>query len=129
LEELDRMIESSASCCSSSRERLAYLIREHVRVMTEELEGSPLAFEVSALSPDRRDEIIAGRDRYEAVLRDIVSAGIRSGELRKVDPKMTVFAILGAINWIARWYDPEGGTEGPDVGAVFADLLIRGLVP
>lgn len=32
--------------------------------MTEELEGSPLAFEVSALSRDRRAEIIAGRDRF-----------------------------------------------------------------
>jgi len=127
LAELDRMIESSKTCCSSPRERLAYLIREHVRVMTEELEGSPLAFEVSALSPDRRAEIIAGRDRYEAVLRGLVARGMESGELRPVNPKIAVFAILGAINWIARWYDPEGGADGADVGEEFADVLIRGL--
>ena len=127
LAELDRMIETSEACCSSPRERLAYLIREHVRVMTEELEGSPLAFEVSALSPDRRAEIIAGRDRYEAVLRDLVARGVKKGELRPVDPKIAVFAILGAINWIARWYDPEGGADGTALGEEFADLLIRGL--
>ncbi|MDX1646485.1 MAG: TetR/AcrR family transcriptional regulator [Longimicrobiales bacterium] len=127
LAELDRMIEVSESCCSTPRERLAYLIREHARVMTDELEGSPLAFEVSALSPDRRAEIIAGRDRYEAVLRDLVKEAVETGEFRPVDPKIAVFAILGAINWIARWYDPEGGAGGPAIGEEFADLLIRGL--
>lgn len=128
LAELDRMIESSEECCSSPGQRLAYLIREHVRVMTEELEGSPLAFEVSALSRDRRAEIIAGRDRYEQVLRDLVAKAVESGEFRPVDSKIAVFAILGAINWIARWYDPEGGAEGPTLGDEFADLLIGGLV-
>ncbi len=128
LAELDRMIEESESCCTSARERLAYLIREHVRVMTEKLEGSPLAFEVSALSPDRRAEIIAGRDRFEGVLRGLVAKGIERGEFRAVDPKIAVFAILGSINWIARWYSPEGGAEGPALGDQFADLLLRGLV-
>lgn len=128
LAELDRMIESSEECCSSPGQRLAYLIREHVRVMTEELEGSPLAFEVSALSRDRRAEIIAGRDRYEQVLRDLVAKAVESGEFRPVDSKIAVFAILGAINWIARWYDPEGGAEGSTLGDEFADLLIGGLV-
>lgn len=127
LAELDRMIEASRTCCSSPRERLAYLIREHVRVMTDELEGSPLAFEVSALSPDRRAEVIAGRDRYEHVLRDLVAAGVERGEFRAVDPKITVFAILGAINWIARWYDPERGAGGAALGEEYADLLIGGL--
>jgi AcrR family transcriptional regulator len=128
LNELDRLIQDSAACCASNRERLAYLIREHVRVMTEKLEGSPLAFEVSALSPERRAEVIAGRDRYEHVLRDVVAAGVKSGEFRAVEPKIAVFAILGAINWIARWYDPEGGARGTDLGEQFAEFLLQGLV-
>ena len=128
LAELDRLIEDSAACCASNRERLAFLIREHVRVMTEKLEGSPLAFEVSALSPERRADVIAGRDRYEHVLRDVVAAGIERGEFRAVDPKIAVFAILGAINWVARWYDPDRGVRGPDLGDQFAELLLQGLV-
>ncbi len=128
LAELDRMIAESASCCDSARDRLAYLIREHVRVMTEELEGSPLAFEVSALSDERRAEIIAGRDRYERTLRDIVATGVEAGEFRPVDPKIAVFAILGAINWIARWYRPEGQAHASELGSQFADLLLGGLI-
>ncbi|HET9438592.1 MAG TPA: TetR/AcrR family transcriptional regulator, partial [Longimicrobiales bacterium] len=71
LAELERIIEASASCCDGPADRLSYLVREHVRIMTDTLEGSPLAFEVPALSPRRRAEIVAGRDRYEGLLREL----------------------------------------------------------
>lgn len=128
LGEIARMIEDAEGCCERASEKLAYLIREHVRVMTETLEGSPLAFEVPALSPERRAEIIAARDRYERVLRDLVLEGIREGEFEQVDPKIAVFAILGAINWIARWYRPEGAIHAAELGSKFADYLVGGLM-
>ena len=39
-----------------------------------------------------------------------------------------VFAILGAINWIARWYRPDGASEWSSVGDQFADVFLQGLV-
>lgn len=128
LAEIERLIGEASSCCEKASERLAYLIREHVRVMTETLEGSPLAFEVPALSAERRAEIVAARDRYERRLREFIVQGIEDGEFREVDPKLAVFAILGAINWIARWYRPEGALRAPELGAQFADYLVGGLM-
>jgi hypothetical protein len=109
-------------------ERLAYAVREHVRVMTDTLEGSSLALEVSALAPRHREAVIAARDRYERALRDIVRRGIAAGEFRPVDAKLAVFAILGAINWVARWYVPGGPVRPPTLGAQFSDHLVRGLL-
>jgi TetR/AcrR family transcriptional regulator len=127
LAEVARMLEESETCCRTASERLAYIIREHVRIMTETLEGSPLAFEVPALAAERRAEIIAARDTYERVLRELIQKGIKDGEFREVDPKIAVFAILGAINWIARWYDPEGSIHAAELGSQFADYMIVGL--
>ncbi|MEE9131926.1 MAG: TetR/AcrR family transcriptional regulator [Gemmatimonadota bacterium] len=127
LAEIERMVEEALACCDRASERLAYLIREHVRIMTETLEASPLAFEVPALSAERRAEVIAARDHYEKVLRDLIVQGVKNGEFREVDPKIAVFAILGAINWIARWYRPEGAVHAPELGAQFADYLVSGL--
>jgi AcrR family transcriptional regulator len=127
LAELERIIEASKRCCSGSAERLAHLLREHVRIMTNTLEGSPLAFEVPALSPRRRAEIVAGRDRYERVLRELVSDGIQAGDFRDIDPKLVVFAMLGSINWIARWYQPGGRIKSDELGRQFADYLLQGL--
>jgi hypothetical protein len=95
--------------------------------MTDTLEGSTLAFEIPALSPEHQQEIVAGRDRYERGLRDIITEGIHSGEFRAVDPKLAVFVILGAINWIARWYRPEGSIDASELGAEFADYLVGGI--
>lgn len=126
LAELDRLLRE-ARRFESGREQLVHAIREHVRVMTDTLEGSPLAFEVTALSPDRQKEIIAARDRYERALRKMIDTGIERGEFRPVDSKLAAFAILGAINWIARWYRPEGSVQADELGEQFADHLVGGL--
>jgi hypothetical protein len=116
-----------ARSIESSTERLAFVIREHVRVMTDTLEGSPLAFEVTALSEERQKEVVAARDRYEGELRRLIDSGIKSGEFRPVNSKVAVFAILGSINWIARWYRPEGSLKADELGEGFADQLVAGL--
>ena len=124
--ELERIVVEARKLAKAS-DRLSYIIREHVRVMTETLEGSPLAFEVTSLSPDRQNEMIAARDRYEHELRRVIDQGIADAEFRKMDSKIAVFAILGAVNWIARWYRPEGALHAPELGKSFAEHLVGGL--
>ena len=126
LTEIERLMKEARELDTAS-EQLAHVIREHVRVMTDTLEGSPLAFEVTAFSPERQKEMIAARDRYERELRSIIDRGVEEGEFRSVDSKIAVFAVLGAINWIARWYSPEGSVHAPELGAQFAEHLVGGL--
>lgn len=126
LGELDRILRE-ARRLRSAPEQVRHVIREHVRVMTDTLEGSPLAFEVTALPLERRAAVIAARDRYERGLRRMIDRGIKSRAFRRVDSKMAVFAILGAINWIARWYDPEGTLQADELGEAYADYLVGGL--
>ena len=126
LEDLKRIVRD-ARRLGTAGGRLAHVIREHVRVMTDTLEGSPLGIEVTAFSPEHRAGIVAARDRYERALREIIAEGIRGGEFRAVDPKIAAFAILGAINWIARWYRPGGSIDAPGLGQQFADHLVGGL--
>ncbi len=126
LAELERIIRGARRLDTAS-DQLGYVIREHVRVMTDTLEGSPLAFEVTAFSPERQKTIIAARDRYERAVRRILTRGIGDGEFRQVDVKIAVFAILGSINWIARWYNPEGTLHADELGHQFADHLVGGL--
>ncbi len=126
LAELKRII-AGARALDTATEQLGYVIREHVRVMTDMLEGSPLAFEVTAFAPERQRAIIAARDAYERAVRRIIAQGIDDGEFRTVDVKIAVFAILGSINWIARWYNPEGSLRAGELGTQFADHLVGGL--
>jgi AcrR family transcriptional regulator len=126
LAQLDRIV-AETRLLPTPREKLRHVIREHVRVMTDTLQGSALAFEVPAFSPAARAEIIAARDRYEHEVRRILQAGMRQGAFRRADAKVAAFAALGAINWIARWYRPEGSLQADDLGEQFADLFLGGI--
>ena len=54
--------------------------------------------------------------------------GIRRGVLKRVDVKLAGFAILGAINWISKWYDPDGPWTSPELAERFSDFLVSGLL-
>jgi tetracycline repressor-like protein len=36
--------------------------------------------------------------------------------------------VLGAVNWISRWFDPRGSATSEEIGQAFADYLLRGLL-
>lgn len=126
LAQLERIAGESRRLASPAA-RLRHLIHEHVRVVTDSLDGAPLAFEVTAMGSRHQAEIVYGRDRYEREVRQIIEHGIRTGAFRRVDAKVATFAILGAINWVARWYRPEGALDAAAIGAQFADQLVGGL--
>lgn len=50
------------------------------------------------------------------------------GVFKKGDPKMIEFAMMGAVNWIAKWFNPEGEMSSDQIGETFADYLVGGLL-
>lgn len=128
---LDRILRMAAEVRRASRdpaERLRGLIEGHVALMVHEFHGTALALELSALGGRRRGSVVRRRDAYERILRDVIRAGVQSGALRSVDPKLASFAILGSINWIARWYRPRGGADAGAIGSAFADLYLNSML-
>jgi AcrR family transcriptional regulator len=108
-------------------EKLRRLIAEHVLIQVDKFHGTALALELDALRPASRAAVVAGRDRYDRGLRELIEEAIRDGLFRPVDPKLTAFAIVGAVNWIGRWYRPGGGATPEELGAQFADLFLSAL--
>jgi hypothetical protein len=37
---------------------------------------------------------------------------------------MMEFAIMGAVNWISKWFDPAGPMSSQQIGQAFADYLV-----
>jgi TetR/AcrR family transcriptional regulator, cholesterol catabolism regulator len=93
----------------------------------DELHGTALGIDLEALSPSHLKTIIVGRDRFDHGLRRILEDGIRSGVFADADAKLLSFAMLGAVNWIPRWYNPDGPATSQEIADRFADYLIAGL--
>jgi AcrR family transcriptional regulator len=74
-----------------------------------------------------RKERLEWRDRYEELLREILQAGIAAGDLRDMDVKLAGHFVLGSINWMPRWYAPEGKLSAAEIAGRFCELIIDGI--
>ena len=83
------------------------------------------------LESDMPDELLAQFNRVRRQILqfyiDIVEAGIRSGEFRVVDSKLTAFAVLGMCNWTAWWYSPAGSRSPGEIADSMADFALAAL--
>jgi len=107
--------------------RLRRLVVGFVHMILDELHGTALTMDVGALSPRLLRKVVVKRDRFDRGVRRLIRDGMRSGAFARADPKLASFAILGAINWISRWYDPKGASRSDEIAETFADFLLAGL--
>ncbi len=110
-------------------DRLRQLAETHVLSLLGEVEGSAAHFEVDALPRRLRTLIVAKRDRYERGVRSLIADGIRQGIFAATDPDIAARAYLGALNWTAHWFRPDGEHDAQYVAAIVADFVVSGLNP
>jgi AcrR family transcriptional regulator len=111
-------------------EKLRKLILAFVHLTLDELQGTALTLDPEALSPPLFVKVIAKRDEFDRGMRAIIQQGMDNGLFAKGDPKMMEFAIMGAVNWISKWFDPAGPMTSQQIGDAFADYLVgRARVP
>ena len=66
------------------------------------------------------------RDQFDRGMRRVIEEGMQAGAFGVVDAKLLSFAILGAVNWIPRWYSPDGPATSQTIADLFADYFISG---
>ncbi|HWF86246.1 MAG TPA: TetR/AcrR family transcriptional regulator [Vicinamibacterales bacterium] len=127
---LDRLMELLAEIEEAEAtpdQKLRRLIVAFVHTILDELHGTALFLDLEALSPAHLKAVIVRRDRFDHGMRQIVEQGIASGLFAASDAKLLSFAILGAVNWIPRWFNPAGPSTSQQIADRFADYLIAGL--
>jgi AcrR family transcriptional regulator len=110
-------------------DKLRRLIVAFVHTILDELHGTALFLDLEALTPAHLKAVIARRDQFDRGMRQVIEEGVRSGAFGAANVKLLSFAILGAVNWIPRWYNPEGAASSEQIAELFADYLIGGLRP
>lgn len=108
-------------------ERLRAILRQHIRAITDEVYGAVMLTDLESLTPGQRRTYVAQRDRFERGVRALIREGMERGDFKKVDVRLAGFAILGAINWIPKWYHPQGELTSEQVADALADFLVAAL--
>jgi len=83
-----------------------------------------LLYDWRSVRPPNRTRIIALRDRYDALWQRMVDALAEAGLLRG-DRTLARLLVLGAINWSAKWYRPEGRASLDALARSAAELFVH----
>lgn len=124
--EIRAVVESSATPPAKLRQ----VIATHI---CNEIENANIAaaviFEGRALLAVQgvRERVIAQRDTLEALYREVVAAGIATGDFRPVDVAIFVKTMFGALNWVSVWYREGGRLTGEEVIAEIAGTFLAAL--
>jgi AcrR family transcriptional regulator len=123
-----RNLRELAAADTDPAARLRAVVQGHVLYLIDNLIATTvLLHEIEQLSEERRGEIRLRE--YTAVLAELIDEAQRDGVVKPgVDPHLATLAVLGAVNWVYRWYRPDGGHTPAEIAAQYADVLVDGLL-
>lgn len=111
----------------SGLERLKAHMRHYALVMTEDFGMCVTRTADHELSPASRTRFRALKRETDVTLRGVVEDGMRDGSIAPGDARLVTFTLTGALNWIARWYDPKGPLTPEEIADGCVATLVQGL--
>ena len=120
------VIDAADDPTAKPTDRLRAVVRAFAEYHARDHVGARIVnYELTALSPEHRAEIIELRRVITGRMRAVVDAGVATGEFRIEDPRTITTALLSMSIDIARWFR-EGGVLTPaQIGDFYADVAVR----
>jgi AcrR family transcriptional regulator len=113
----------------SGMERLKAHMRNYAIVMTNDFGMCVTRTADHELSKDSRTRFRALKRGTDVTIRRVVEEGMRDGSIAPGDSRLITFTLTGALNWIARWYNPDGLLTREEIADGCVATLVHGLAP
>ncbi|QXF84290.1 TetR/AcrR family transcriptional regulator (plasmid) [Rhodococcus pyridinivorans] len=127
LAQMNKVADELALTEADPEKRLRGLARALMRNIAEHRAEWTVFFrEYHALTDERRDRIIAERERYESHWRNALEQGIRDGQFRSL-PRLIVKGLLGMFNYSYLWITPTGAETPEEIADEFIDAVTSGI--
>ena len=126
----EQVLSQVASIADPVR-RLRECMEKHVQLVTRgrNIEVTVILHEHATLTGTPRAQINARKKHYVRFLESSFREAMHQGRIRQVDPKVAAFALLGTVNWIYKWYRPDGEVSGERLAVEMPELFFGGLEP
>jgi AcrR family transcriptional regulator len=113
----------------SSRDRLRRVIADYARAIASEYGWCMVRAEHQDLGPELSARVRALKSEIDQGIRRLLRQGVDDGTIQPCDPRITAFAIAGALNWIAHWYREGQSMDAAQVAEAYLAVLENGLLP
>src|SRR5215207_5898934 len=115
------LIVAAAGTGSTPTQSLAAIMSSFSRWHAEHHRVARIVqYEFQHLTPEHREAVLGLRKEIDAVLREVVEAGVATGEFGVEDIPATTLALLSMAVDVARWYAPHIRRSPEEIGADYA---------
>jgi AcrR family transcriptional regulator len=129
ISEFNQRLERVIASDSTAKEKLIRAIENHLTVSISNLQTTTVLLrEAFSLGETPGSVIQQLTDRYLDLWTQILLEGMKTGEFSVENPRITALAILGACNWVYRWYKSSGELSAEEVASLFSNLFLQGLL-
>jgi AcrR family transcriptional regulator len=129
VEQIRAAFREVTDLAAPARERLNAVLRHYGEAVASEFGWCMVRAEDQDLSPAMSRHIKALKSEIDQGIRRLIREGVQDGSIGPCDPKLTAFALAGALNWIAHWYRENQSLSGAEIAAAFVTLFEGGLRP
>jgi TetR/AcrR family transcriptional regulator len=111
----------------NGRQKLILTLQFYLYQLIDELNCCVVLMEEQALEPEDRLKLVRERDRFERSLRALVKEGVADGSVAPCDPKLAIFVVLGALNWVPKWFKASGQWKPDQLALALTQIFDRAL--
>lgn len=127
LEPLRDAAEQARNQGGSGLDRLRRFLLQYAHITMDDFGRCMVRTGDEYLSAEGAAAFRARKKQIDLAMRDLIADGIADGSIARVDVRLAAFTLAGALNWPARWYEPDGPMARDDIANALVDNLIGGL--
>ena len=108
-------------------DKFVYIIREHINFFVNyPAQTKVVIYEIYSLEEEYAKIIEPKQREYLRFFKDVLTQIIeKSGN--KTDVTMATFSLVGTLNWVVKWYKPEGRMSPAVLAENISTFYLRGL--
>jgi TetR/AcrR family transcriptional regulator len=104
--------------------KLYRAIIRHVELITKEFVVGSLRQQELLLPKHMYERVVKERDKFEKMFMEIFEDAVKELNLNEDQLKIRAYTILGAINWIPRWYSSKRKLSATQIGEIMGNYLV-----
>jgi AcrR family transcriptional regulator len=120
------VVASARHGAQTPPDQLAAIVSAFARWHAEQFRTARIVqYEFPHLTPEHRAEVLDLRRQIDAVVSDVLRAGVASGDFDVPNVAMTTLALQSLSIDVARWYEPGIRRTPEAIGSAYGDLALR----
>lgn len=122
-------LEKALRVAAEPAKRLSLLVHNHLEYFLQHpMEMKVLAHEDDALEGEYRKEVSEIKRRYYGVALQIFEDLRRTGQSRRLNPRVAVLSLFGMMNWIHTWHRPQVDPRAEALSEAMAEMFLHGVM-